>query len=92
MNKDILILEMIDEVQHLQKEIIALRYYLIKDYPFLENDLLSDITPLFYSDINYQEYIEKLGFDPFQDKEYLKDLKQIKKYGITKCYPFSIYY
>ena len=90
--KDELILEMIDEVKHLQKEIIALRYYLIKDFPYLRYELLSDLTPLFYSSDQYQRFIEESGEDPFEDKDYHQGLKKLQECGRCEpCYPFSIY-
>ena len=90
--KDELILQMIDEVKHLQKEIIALRHYLIKDYPYLQDELFSDLTPLFYNCDQYQRFTEELNEDPFEDKDYGQDLKKLKENGKCEpCYPFSIY-
>lgn len=90
-NKDYLIYLLIEDIKHLTKEIVALRYELIDKYPNLKYELLSDLTPFIKSTNEYCKYVDSLKRDFFEDdKEYLKELKELQKTGKSKKYPFSI--
>ena len=87
-NKDYLIYLLIEDIKHLTKEIVALRYELIYRYPDLKYELLSDLTPFIKSTNESCKYVDSLKRDFFEDdKEYLKELQ---KTGKSKKYPFSI--
>ena len=87
-NKDYLIYLLIEDIKHLTKEIVALRYELIDRYPDLKYELLSDLTPFIKSTNESCKYVDSLKRDFFEDdKEYLKELQ---KTGKSKKYPFSI--
>ena len=90
-NKDYLIYLLIEDIKHLTKEIVALRYELIDKYPDLQYELLSDLTPLVRSSKEYHHLTESLQYDFFEDdKAYQKELKQISKTGKSINHPFTI--
>lgn len=87
-NKDYLIYLLIEDIKHLTKEIVALRYELIDRYPDLKYELLSDLTPFIKSTNESCKYVDSLKRHFFEDdKEYLKELQKTEK---SKKYPFSI--
>jgi len=92
-NKERLILMMIDDIKHYELEIIALRKHLAKEYPLLNNELLSDLSPLFLLNDEYLKLVDKIKYNPyFDDYRYKKIQKEIIKNGYSKKgYPFSIY-
>ena len=90
-NKDYLIYLLIEDIKHLTKEVVALRYELIDKYPNLKYELLSDLTTSAISSKEYHQLTETLHYDFFEDdKEYLEELQILRKNGKSKNYPFSI--
>lgn len=85
-----LIIEAAEDISHLKKEIIALRYALIDYYPGLQGELLSDLTTYLEIDDLYLSIIDKVKYNPLDCKEYNKEIKQLIKVGYTDKYPFSI--
>ena len=77
-NKDYLIYLLVEDIKHLTKEIVALRYALIDKYPDLKYDLVSDLTPYVKSSNDYYKLIVASQYDLFEDdKEYLEELEKI---------------
>lgn len=85
-----LIIEAAEDIAHLKKEIIALRYALIDDYPGLQGELLSDLTTYLEIDDLYLSITDKVKYNPLDCKEYNKEIKRLIKVGYTDKYPFSI--
>lgn len=90
-NNDYLLYLLIEDLKHLTKEIVALRFELIDKYPHLRYELLSDLTPFVRSSEEYHQLIETLHYDFFEDdKDYLEELQILRKTGKSKNHPFSI--
>lgn len=85
-----LIIKAGEDVAHLKKEIIALRYALIKHYPNLKNELFSDLTTSLEIDDLYVSITNKVKYNPLDNETYKDDIKQLTKQGYTNHYPFSI--
>ena len=85
-----LIIKAGEDVAHLKKEIIALRYALIDAYPNLKDELLSDLTTRLEIDDLYVSITKEVKYNPLDCDEYRNDIKQITKQGHTNNYPFSI--
>lgn len=85
-----LIIKAGEDVAHLKKEIMALRYALIDAYPNLKDELLSDLTTNLEIDDLYVSITNMVNYNPLDCDEYRNDIKQITKQGHTNNYPFSI--
>ena len=85
-----LIIKAAYDIAHYQKEIIALRYVLSDIYPYLKDELVSDLTSYLELDKLYLKITEITGYNPLENDEYEKDIKELINKGYTDKYPFSI--
>ena len=68
---------LIMNTKHLESKVVSLRYLLSTFFPdydakMLRSDIFSDLSPSFYDQPVYQQYISKYydGNDPMDDDEY----------------------